>query len=92
MSQNCVHLRIRGFVQGVGFRYFCYREADRLGLTGWVKNRPDGSVEAVAVGEREPLQSFLETVRRGPGNARVDTVDEDWRETDQTFRTFEVRH
>ena len=66
---------IRGVVQGVGFRYATRREARRLGLLGWVRNRADGSVEAVAVGDERQLDALLRWVQRGPPAANVETVD-----------------
>jgi acylphosphatase len=62
-------------VQGVGFRYFTQRIASREGLDGWVRNRPDGSVEAAAVGEVEAIERFERRLRQGPPGARVDRID-----------------
>ncbi|MGZ8255168.1 MAG: acylphosphatase [Burkholderiaceae bacterium] len=66
---------IRGVVQGVGFRHATRREARRLGLIGWVRNRADGSVEAVAVGDERQLDGLQRWVHRGPTAAIVDTVE-----------------
>ena len=66
---------IRGVVQGVGFRHSTCREARRLGLLGWVRNRADGSVEAVAVGDERQLDALLRWVRRGPPAAIVETAE-----------------
>jgi acylphosphatase len=68
------HLRVRGRVQGVGFRYGLQREAQRHGLAGWVRNRHDGSVEAVLHGPPEAVETVTEWVRRGPPSARVTDV------------------
>jgi acylphosphatase len=68
-------LVIRGVVQGVGFRHATRREALRLGLHGWVRNRADGSVEAVAVGDAERLDALQRWAHRGPAAAHVDTVE-----------------
>lgn len=92
MSRTTVHLKITGFVQGVGYRYFCYREADQLGLTGWVRNCPDGSVEAEAQGTKDDLVTFIEHLRKGPGNARVEQVTENWKEDSSPYTHFEIRH
>jgi acylphosphatase len=62
---------IEGAVQGVGFRYFAARAAGRLGLRGWVRNLPDGQVEAVGDGTAEQLSRFEATLRRGPPMASV---------------------
>jgi acylphosphatase len=67
-------LRITGLVQGVGFRYALRSEARRLGLSGWVRNRSDGSVEALARGAPEALDALAGWARRGPPAARVDDV------------------
>lgn len=66
---------IRGVVQGVGFRHATRREARRLGLSGWVRNRADGSVEAVAVGDERQLDALQRWVWRGPPTASVATVE-----------------
>jgi acylphosphatase len=68
-------LLIRGVVQGVGFRHATSREARRLGLRGWVRNRVDGSVEAVAVGDERQLAALLRWAERGPPAARVEAVE-----------------
>jgi acylphosphatase len=68
-------LRIRGVVQGVGFRHAMSVEAQRLGLRGWVRNRRDGSVEALAAGSVEQLDALERWARRGPRAARVDSVE-----------------
>ena len=68
-------LRIHGGVQGVGFRWSCAREAERLGVRGWVANRPDGTVEAVAEGDAEAVQQLVAWAHHGPRHARVDRVD-----------------
>jgi len=70
-----LHLRIYGRVQGVGFRYCLTREARQLGLSGWVRNRSDGSVEALASGSQEAVQQLLAWSRRGPSVACVDRVE-----------------
>jgi acylphosphatase len=74
-EQRAVHLSIRGRVQGVGFRAFVEDEATLRSLRGWVRNRRDGSVEAVAVGPSEDVDALVQALRRGPRTARVDAVD-----------------
>ena len=82
---------IRGRVQGVGFRYSALEEADALGLTGWVRNTPDGDVEVWAEGSREKLELFLAWLKRGPQLSRVDSVNSEKREP-MGYSDFNVTH
>jgi len=66
---------VRGFVQGVGFRWFVEREAARLGLTGWVVNRADGSVEVVAEGVQDALGLLVLQLWEGPSGSSVSDVE-----------------
>jgi acylphosphatase len=68
---------VNGRVQGVGFRYFAEAVAAREGLHGWVRNLPDGRVEATAEGEAEAMERFELAIRHGPPGARVESVDVD---------------
>lgn len=70
-ESKAVRVRVNGAVQGVGFRYFTHREAVRLCLGGYVRNRSDGSVEAVAEGDPETVDLFLEKIAKGPPGSRV---------------------
>ncbi len=83
------HLTIRGRVQGVGYRYAMTREADRLGLAGWVRNRLDGSVEAVVAGPAEQVDAVIDWAKRGPAPAYVSAVEV--REAEGVFHGFEQR-
>jgi len=71
---------VQGSVQGVFFRAEARNRARSLGLAGWVRNVPDGTVEAVFEGEDEPVESMVEWCNRGPAGARVEDVDVDWSE------------
>src|ERR1700694_5134885 len=73
-----LHGVIHGDVHGVGFRYFLMREAQRLGLRGWVRNRDDGTVEFVAEGRRTDLDRLKQAAERGPQMAQVEKVDAEW--------------
>jgi acylphosphatase len=68
---------INGRVQGVGFRWFAESVASREGLHGWVRNLPDGRVEAMAEGEAEAIERFERALRHGPPAARVDEIEVD---------------
>jgi acylphosphatase len=76
MSDVVRHVMIRGRVQGVGFRYWTTREALRLGLGGWVRNRRDGSVEALFVGPADVVTEMMARCRRGPESARVEVIED----------------
>ncbi len=90
MGLKQVHLFVRGRVQGVFFRASTQREAKRLGLTGWVKNRSDGSVELLAEGEEEELKELISWAHRGPSAARVERVDVRWRSFVGDFFDFRI--
>ncbi len=90
MTRARAQLRVHGRVQGVGFRYFAYQRATNLGLTGWVRNEPDGSVVAAAEGDRDMIESFAEELRKGPPSAVVDNVDLQWRDYTGQFDSFEI--
>ena len=70
-------LLITGRVQGVGFRYFAQAAAAREGIHGWVRNRADGSVEALAEGDAEAIERFERALHHGPPGARVERVEVD---------------
>jgi len=77
-----VHLFVSGRVQGVFFRVDTQREAQSLGLVGWVRNLPDGRVEIVAQGDAEAVRALVEWSHLGPVRAEVASVDINWEETD----------
>jgi acylphosphatase len=70
-----VRLRIEGRVQGVGYRFWLNREAGRSGLSGWVRNRRDGSVEALLKGDDAAVEAVIEAATRGPRWAAVDRIE-----------------
>jgi acylphosphatase len=71
-----VHLEVFGKVQGVGFRAFTQRAARRRSVRGWVRNRQDGSVEALLIGDDSDVAAVVENCRRGPATARVDRLEQ----------------
>ena len=81
---------VRGRVQGVSFRYYTQREAQRLGVTGWVRNQPDGSVMTVAEATGETLDTFIQFLHHGPPSARVMQVDLEWLPATGEFSNFTV--
>ena len=66
---------VKGRVQGVGFRYFTHQVAQGLGIRGWVKNLPNGTVEAYAEGDEDPMEQFLSRIRKGPSLGFVEDVE-----------------
>ena len=86
-----IRVIVGGRVQGVSFRYYTQRQAHLLHLCGWVRNRPDGSVEAVLKGRENDVTAMLEWLRQGPPMARVDTLHSSEITTDEEFASFEVR-
>ncbi|BEP40074.1 MULTISPECIES: acylphosphatase [Variovorax] len=75
MNTVARHLAIRGLVQGVGYRWSMVQAAKRLRVRGWVRNRRDGSVEALVAGEASAVEELIRWARQGPEGARVDAVD-----------------
>ena len=91
MSQVRVHAIITGRVQGVSYRYYASREADALGLTGWVRNLPDGNVEAVFEGPRDVVRQMLDWCHQGPPEAAVSDVQVAWEDPSGEFSDFSIR-
>ncbi|MGB9667756.1 MAG: acylphosphatase [Thermosulfidibacteraceae bacterium] len=91
MSKKRVHLLISGKVQGVYYRANACEVAKRLGITGWVRNLPDGRVEVVAEGEEDVLKNFIAWCWEGPPLARVENVEEKWEPYKGEFVTFSIR-
>ncbi len=81
MPLEAVQLIIRGRVQGVGFRYATLSQAQSLGLYGWVRNMPDGSVETYAEGKSDQIAQFVQWCHQGPTHAQVSAVEELKKET-----------
>ena len=84
------HLFVTGYVQGVFYRHTAAKNARSRGLTGWVKNLPDGRVEAVIEGEEEPVRRLVEWCRSGPPHATVENVEVSWESFSGDFSGFQV--
>jgi acylphosphatase len=87
---RAVRVRVSGQVQGVGFRAFVSRRAAELGVSGWVRNLPDGDVEAVGLGAESELARFAAAVRTGPRMARIVDASEQWFDSAEAPRGFRI--
>jgi acylphosphatase len=85
------HLLISGIVQGVGYRWSCRRAGQGIGVTGWVRNLPDGRVEAVVQGTREQVEQLIAWCYRGPEEARVTDIAVTYGEPAEDFPDFGIR-
>ncbi len=83
---------VSGLVQGVGFRYFVYRHAEKLALNGYVKNLYSGEVYIVAEGDRAEVLELYEHVKVGPMHAHVKDASIKWTEPTKEYSSFEIRH
>ncbi len=91
MNRIRVSVLVEGQVQGVGFRYFTRRTAQALELTGWVRNRSDGAVEAVLEGPKIAVQAALAALRQGPAGGQVARLHSEEHPYRGEFDCFEVR-
>lgn len=91
MAPTTQHAIIQGRVQGVYFREYTRREADRLGLGGWVRNLPDGTVEAVVTGKKEKVDQMIDWLHTGSPMAVVTEVLVKEHEAEETFTNFTIR-
>ncbi len=89
-TNSRLHATVSGRVQGVSFRFFVLEQASQLDLTGWVRNRWDGSVELTAEGNRQRLEALLSALRQGPPMASVEDVDFEWQVYTGEFIRFDV--
>lgn len=92
MCRVRVQLKISGRVQGVNFRSFTKREAIKLGLTGWVKNLPDGTVEAVIEGEKIKVEKLIQKCKIGPPSAIVRNMKILWKAIKGDLETFRIKY
>ena len=89
MEMYCV---ISGTVQAVSYRAYAQDAATELGLTGWVKNLPDGTVAVLAQGTPDLLKEFVEYLHEGSLRAKVEAVAVDWRTVKKVYDEFSIRH
>ena len=92
MAKVRAEVRIHGRVQGVCFRHYTQKTANRHGVAGWCRNCPDGTVEAVFEGEQKDVEAVVTWCRQGPDMARVDEVQVSWETARGEFDGFHVRH
>jgi acylphosphatase len=89
--QTGVHITVQGLVQGVGFRYFVYRHASGLGLTGWVRNLYNSDVEIEAEGDRSMVEELIKEIKVGPRSAHVKDLKIEWQDFKNRYQAFEIR-
>lgn len=92
MEKVRARIRVKGLVQGVFFRYNTRERARKLGLTGWVRNVPDGSVECVIEGDREKVEDLIKWCHHGPPGAHVEAVEVNWEDYRGEFADFSIRY
>ena len=92
MALTRAHVRVTGRVQGVCFRIYTHERARELDLTGWVRNRYDGSVEAAIEGEAADVKSMIDWCHIGPPASRVKEVRVEWEKATDKYTGFSVRH
>ncbi len=90
MEKVRVHLLVSGYVQGVFFRANTQEKASGLGLRGWVRNRYDGTVEAVFEGERGKIEDIIKWCHKGPPGSKVNNVSIDWEDYKGEFEDFNI--
>jgi acylphosphatase len=86
-----IHVRVKGIVQGVGYRYFVVRKASTLELRGYVKNCYDGDVELEAEGDEENLKTLIEHLHHGPSLSKVADVQVEWLDEEKGYQSFSLR-
>lgn len=92
MDKVCRHIYLSGRVQGVGFRAFTRRNAQKLGVSGWVKNLSDGRVEAVIYGDRDKVEDLISRMETGPSLAEVEDIEVEEQKTPPAEKDFQIRY
>jgi len=87
-----IHFFVFGSVQGVGFRFTTIEKARNLGLVGWARNNPDGSVEIIAEGSKEKLEKLAIWAKKGPFLANVEKIETSWEKAIGGFTSFDVKY
>ena len=90
MTEKVCKIRVEGIVQGVGYRFFTQDKAREYGLTGYVKNQYDGSVEVYAEGEANIINKFTNELKKGPRMARVERVNVKWLDEEKQYESFTI--
>jgi acylphosphatase len=91
MEKRRARIVVIGVVQGVGYRYFAHRRGNALGVYGFARNLPDGSVEAMVEGDESLVIEMIEELKRGPHSAEVYSIQVDWEEYTGEFHNFNIR-
>jgi acylphosphatase len=89
---SAARLKVEGRVQGVGFRYFVFKNARRNGLKGWVRNLKDGSVEAYFEGATDAIETVVELCKKGPAGSSVKNFDLNWSDPELTWQDFDFKY
>lgn len=84
--------KVKGRVQGVGYRFYAQRKAAAYGLAGYAKNMPDGGVEIIAEGDKEKLIAFSIDLKKGPPLAAVEEIQVLWSDNSQNYKSFDIRY
>ena len=85
-----VYIIIKGKVQGVSFRYFTLKQAQELNIVGWVQNKPNGTVESLAQGDKINLELFIKKLKQGSSLSRVDDVILNWEHQEKDYDNFTI--
>ena len=86
----CAKITVKGVVQGVGFRYFAFREARALGLAGYAKNRFNGDVETEVEGLLSSIEDYIKSLRVGPSFSHVTDIQVDWKKYEKKYDDFTI--
>jgi len=90
MTDKYVHIVVKGYVHGIGFRFYTIRYADKLNINGTVRNRYDGSVEIYAEGNEEDINEFIEVIKIGPRSAVIKEIIVDEYKNSRGYTTFDI--